>query len=131
MLSDFYLVQHVNEPSRETSTVCSVSLIDHVVRHTFIEINILLQTCGLSDHRGQIATLGCYPSQAPSRSYQIHSFWRCNWEELREALHSAPWYIMSVYDDIDDEWDYFYALLQECLNKFLPLNAKRSPSRRS
>ena len=28
---------------------------------------------------------------------------------------------MSVYDDIDDKWGYFYALLQECLDKFLPL----------
>ena len=28
---------------------------------------------------------------------------------------------MSVYDDIDDKWGYFYALLRECLDKFLPL----------
>ena len=37
---------------------------------------------------------------------------------------------MSVfYDDINDKWGYFYALLQECLNIFLPL--KKVTSRKS
>jgi len=36
---------------------------------------------------------------------------------------------MPVYDDIDDKWGYFYALLQECLDKFLPL--KKVTSQRS
>ena len=33
---------------------------------------------------------------------------------------------MSVYDDMDDKWRYFYALLQECLNSFLPLKTVTS-----
>ena len=74
----------------------------------------LLQTCGLSDHKVQVATLGCYTSKAPFRSCHIHSFKKCNWQELHNTLWSAPWRVMSVYDD-------FYTLLQECLNKFLPL----------
>ena len=33
---------------------------------------------------------------------------------------------MSVYDDMDDKWNYFSALLQECLNSFLPLKTVSS-----
>ena len=37
---------------------------------------------------------------------------------------------MSVYDDINDKWGYFYTLLQECLNKFLPLKVTSRKSKR-
>ena len=81
----------------------------------------LLQTCGFSDHKVQIATLDYYTYKIPSRSHQIRSFRKCDWQTLCNTLQSAPWQVISVYDDIDDEWGYFYILLQECLNKFLPL----------
>ena len=111
-------------------TNTSASLIDHVITSKDTPVLRLLQTCGLSDHKVQIVTLGCYPSKAPSRRHQIHSFRKCNWVELHDTLQSAPWYVMSVYDDIDDKWGYFYALLQECLNKFLPLKVISQKSKR-
>jgi len=132
LLSDFYLTQHMIEPTRKTST--SASLIDHVITSKDTPILRLLQTCGLSDHKVQIANLGYFSLQTPSRDHQIRSFRKCNWDELQHTLQSAPWQIMSVYDDIDDKWGYFYALLWECLDKFLPLKkvtsqkSKRSTS---
>ena len=45
--------------THETST--SGSLIDHVITSKDIPVLRLLQTCSLSNHRVQIATLGCYP----------------------------------------------------------------------
>jgi len=116
LLSDFYLTRHMIEPTRETST--SGSLIDHVITSKNTPILRLLQTCGLSDHKVQIANLGYFSPQTPSRDHQIRSFRKCNWDELRHTLQSAPWKIMSVYDDIDDKWGYFYALLWECLDNF-------------
>ena len=119
LLSDFYLVQHMIEPSHETST--SASLIDHVITSKDTPVLRLLQMCGLSDHKVQIANLGYFSLQSSSRGHQILSLRKRNWDELRHTLQSVPWQIMSVYDDIDDKWSYFYALLQECLDKFLPL----------
>ena len=103
-----------------------VPVLDHVITSEDINALRALQTCGLSDHKVQIVTLGCYPSTAPSRSYKVRSFRKCNWDELRETLQPAPWHVMSVYNDMDDKWRYFYALLQECLNSFLPLKTVTS-----
>ena len=36
---------------------------------------------------------------------------------------------MSLFDDIDDQWDFFYRTLQQCLDEFIPL--KRVHSRKS
>ena len=124
-------ILHLSEPSRETGI--SASLIDHVITSKDTPVLRLLQTCGLSDHKVQIATLGCYTSKTPSRSHQIRSFRNCDWQELHNTLEFAPlqfapWQVMSVYDDINDKWGYFYALLQG-LNKFLPL--KKVTSRTS
>ena len=55
LLSDYCLVQHLSESSGETST--SASLIDHVITSKDMPVLRLLQTCGLSDHKVQIATL--------------------------------------------------------------------------
>ena len=34
---------------------------------------------------------------------------------------SAPWHTMDIFYDINDKWFYFCTLLQDCLDKFLPL----------
>ena len=35
---------------------------------------------------------------------------------------------MSLFDDIDDQWDFFYCTLQQCIDEFIPL--KRVHSRK-
>ena len=50
----------------------------------------------------------------------IRSFRTCDWDKLRDALHSAPWHTMNIFDDINDKWVFICTLLQECLDKFLP-----------
>ena len=64
--------------------------------------------------------------QHDSRVMWIRSFWRCRWVELRASLSSAPWHLMSLFDDIDDQWNFFYHTLQQCLDEFIPLKRVRS-----
>ena len=33
----------------------------------------------------------------------------------------APWMVMDSSDNIDDMWDYFYGLLDYCLDSYIPL----------
>ena len=52
----------------------------------------------------------------------VLSFRMCDWEKLHDALHSASWQARNgFFDDGNDKWFYFCTLLQECLDKFLPL----------
>ena len=75
----------------------------------FVDIHILrlLQTCGLSH---QLKFL--------LKVTQFIRLENITWDELGYPLQSAK-DRSSVYDDADDEWDCFYAVLKECLNKFL------------
>ena len=119
LLSDFYLQQHVCQPTRITET--STTLIDHVIASKDISVYNVLQPCGLSDHKVQVASfeLGIV-KHLPSIRY-VRSFRECDWEKLRDTLRSAPWQTMNIFDDINDKWFYFCTLLQDCLDKFLPL----------
>jgi len=116
LLSDFYLQQHVCQPTRITET--STTLIDHVIASKDISVSNVLQPC---DHKVQVASfeLGIV-KHLPSIRY-VRSFRGCDWEKLRDILRSAPWQTMNIFDDINDKWFYFRTLLQDCLDKFLPL----------
>lgn len=48
-------------------------------------------------------------------------FKKCDWDQVRKDLASAPWSVMSVYDDLDDKWDFFYNILQNSLQLFVSL----------
>ena len=97
------------------------SLIDHVIASKGIPALNLLQPCGLSDRKMQVASfeLGTV-KHLPNIRY-VRSFRRCDSEKLRDALHSAPWQTKNVFDDVNDKWFYFCTLLQNCFDKFLPL----------
>ena len=53
LLSDFYLQQHVCQPTCVTEN--SATLFDHVITSKDIPVSSLQQTCGLSDHKVQVA----------------------------------------------------------------------------
>ena len=36
-------------------------------------------------------------------------------------MSHAPWHVISVFDNIDDQWDMFHSLLLDSLNTFAPL----------
>ena len=55
LLSDFYLQQHVCQPTCVTEN--STTLIDHVITSKDIPVSSLQQTCGLSDHKVQVVNL--------------------------------------------------------------------------
>ena len=45
----------------------------------------------------------------------VRSFRKCDWDQVQTDLASAPWNVMSVYDDLDDKWDFFHNILQTSL----------------
>ena len=47
----------------------------------------------------------------------MFSHFNCLWKGLCEALLTAPWKLLSIYDDIDDMWE---ATLQYCLDQYVP-----------
>lgn len=127
LLSDFNLSQHVIEPSR----VCthSATLIDHVVSSAALCITQSTQTIGVSDHRVQVVDFNFPVCKRNPGVMWVRSFKKCDWEQVRTDLASAPWSVMSVYDDLDDKWGFFYNILQNTLQSFAPL--KRVYSRLS
>ena len=56
----------------------------------------------------------------PSICY-IRSFRTCGWERLHDALHSAPWHIMDIFDDINDKWVFFLHAAAGLFGQVLPL----------
>ena len=61
----------------------------------------MVQTCGVSDYRVQIANFDYSSLHATPRVYQIRAFRKCDWDSICEALHTAPWHVMSIFDDIN------------------------------
>ena len=105
LLSDYSLVQHVDSPSRVTDH--SSTLIDHIITSCHTSVQEVVQTCGLSDHYVQIATLQYPTVKTVPRAYFIRSFRLCDWNQLCNVLSSAPWNVMSIFDDINDKWCFF------------------------
>ena len=105
LLVDFHLVQHITQPSRYSSI--SATLIDHV-------------HAGVNDHQVQIVCLFLPVPKIIPHVFSVQSFCNCSWKDLHEALLTAPWQL-SIYDDIDDIWDFFQATLQYCLDQYVPL----------
>ena len=65
---------------------------------------------------------GTEESWRESRVYQIRAFRKCDWDRICEALHTAPWHVMPIFDDINDKWCFFYGILSNYLDAFIPLN---------
>ena len=64
------------------------------------------------------------------REIWVRSYKKCNWDQVRESLASAPWNVMSIiYDDLDDQWSFFHSIVMEFLHLNAPL--KRVYSKKS
>ena len=125
LLSDYSLVQHVDGLSRVTES--SSTLIDHTVTTSHTSVQEVVQTCGLSDHCVQIATLQYLTVKTMLRAYYIRSFRQCDWDQLRNVLSNAPWIVMSIFDDINDKWCFSHSVT--ILSSFLslkPVYSKKS-----
>ena len=105
LLSDYGLSQYILQPTRVS--LQSSTLTDHVICTNDISVLNSSQAVGLSDHRVQLVDFDIPTQQHDSRVMWIRSFRRCRWAELRASLSSAPWRLMSLFDDIDDQWNFF------------------------
>ena len=78
-------------------------MIDYVIASKDIPVFTLLQPCELSDHKVQIASFALKTVRHLPSIHYVRSFRRCDWEQMRDALCSAPWQTMNVFDDINDK----------------------------
>ena len=60
------------------------------------------------------------------REIWVRLYKKCNWDQVRESLASAPWNIMSIYDDLDDQWSFFHSIVMESLHLNAPLKRVRN-----
>ena len=58
----------------------------------------------------------------------VRSFKKYNWTELRASLQSAPWRLMDLFNDNDDKWNFFHAMLTQVLDDYMPLHKVFFPS---
>ena len=54
------------------------------------------------------------------REIWVRSFKKCNWDQVSRGIISrtAPWNVMSIYDDLDDQWSFFHSILMESLQLY-------------
>ena len=119
ILSDFGLVQLVNGPSRVTDV--SATLIDHVLCSSDVSILRSVQAVGLSDHRIRIVELDIDIQRCHNVCRNVRSFRKYNCDGIRDCLANAPWSVMSIFDDVDEMWEFFSYIIQSCLDQFVPL----------
>ena len=93
-LVDFHLLQHITQPSRYSSI--SATLIDHVISTSSVSVKKSQQTAGVSDHQVQIVDLFLPVPKMIPRLISVRSFGNCSWKDLREALLTAPWQLLSI-----------------------------------
>ena len=91
-----------------------------LVSTSSISVKKSQQTAGMSDHQVQIVHLFLSVPKTIPCSISVRSFRNCSWKDLREALLTAPWQLLSIYDNIDNMWDFFQATLQYCLDQNVP-----------
>ena len=81
------------------------------------------QAIGVSDHRLQMVDFHIFIQKAPPKVLWVRSSRRCQWGQLRDSLHSVPWDVMTMLDDIDDKWEFFHQILMLSLDEFAPLHS--------
>ena len=104
LLSDFNLVQHVTEPTHVCGASGSATLIHHVIGSEVLNVSLSTQAVGISDHRVQIVDFDITVCRRAPREIWVRSFKKCNWDQVRESLATAPWNVMSIHEDLDNQW---------------------------
>jgi len=113
LLTDLHLFQYISEPSRVTPV--SSTLIDHFIITPNLTVNLVYQIVGLSDHLLQVVNISNVRSVKPAQSVMyVRSYRHCDWDAVRGCLRTAPWYVMDIFDDIDDKWHFFQVMFKLC-----------------
>ena len=56
----------------------------------------------------------------------VRSYKKCDCDKLVSDLQDAPWHVMSIFDSIDEKWEYWKSLFISILNKHAPLVTVRT-----
>ena len=108
-----WLMQFTPDMSgHKTSLACLTKMYGQSYGKTYVSVTAMTLKrghvmCGqksLPDHKVQVAdfVLGTVRPLPSIRC--IRSFRTCDWEKLRDVLHSAPWHTMDIFDNINDKW---------------------------
>ena len=122
-LVDFQLIQLVQGPSRVS--VLSFALIDHILCSSNFKMLNVLQAIGVSDRRVQIAEFDIFVDRGVLQFRSVRAFRRCCWDDVKSCLSNALWSVMELFDDINDMWEYFYGIIQSCMDSYIPLKTVR------
>ena len=85
----------------------------------------VLQAVGVSDHHVQIAGFDISVSRNAPEFRFVRVFRGCCWDEVKSCFSNAPWSVMELFYDIDVMWEYFYGIVQSCMNSYIPLKKMR------
>ena len=86
----------------------------------------VIQATGVSDHRVQVVDFEIAFQHNSVPSHCVRSFKKCCWDDVRSYLSTAPWSVLNIFNDINDMWEFFYSVLQNCLDTHIPLKKVRS-----
>ena len=127
-LNNFFLYQHVNEPTRYRQNQTSITL-DLVITNEEHMINEILYQpgLGLSDHVCLNFNYSCYVEKCHR---PIPRFTLCcaNFDQLNNLLNSIEWEEALRDLDINNAWKYFSSMfntfIMECIRMSVPKKEK-------
>ena len=109
-------------------TSLSATLMDHMLTSSPLvkHVTSCSQAVGLSNHRTQILEAAIPVVRDVPHHITIHSFCNCVLDEIEETLSTVPWQVMDTYEHVDDMWTFFYSIIQNCLDTYVPAHQATS-----
>ena len=114
------LSQMITEPTRITQT--SEYLLDLVITDSpgyVLNSGVTPPICKV-DHHGVFCKLNFKSPKVNSFCRKIYNYHGADYIQLREALAYAPWDTGAIFDDINDNVNYFRELFMDAIDTFIP-----------
>jgi len=119
ILHTFDLVQHINQPTRNSNT-----LIDHISSNAPNRIvsTGIIPCDEISDHDAAYVTIKKLKSKNFEKRYKwIRDMKNFNLESYIRDAQELPFNLVYAFDDPEDQLDIFNHILTECIEKHAPL----------
>ena len=113
------LTQLVATPTRITEN--SRTIIDLIFSSDQLTASEATVTpCSLSDHHIVSCQVKIKPPRPPQRFVHSRLLHKCNIEALKNDLGMAPWHVAEIFDDIDDQVNFWESLYLKVLDHHAP-----------
>ena len=122
--TDLQLTQLVTAPTRITDS--SRTIIDLIFcSNRMITSSATVTPCSLSDHHIVSCNINIKPTRPPPHFLQTRPLHRCDTEALTQDLESAPWHVAELFDEIDDQVNFWENLYLSILDNYAPKKSIR------